>query len=426
MVGFFRNAFQQTGFTPTEDFKIQLLQNGGFDFGRQHAQRRRRRVPAPGAEPAGQLRDDRLAAGARKGARSPETLTTNRFVMTTALKSLYVQIEMPADTTVRQRRRVARLDGRLQRQLDPDRAGADEHGVQRRGARHPTIGDRHRHRTAAAPARSRPARSRARRCCSSACSGSRRASRFHGNATICDEHASKPYFTTDDLSDWTWVTINPKANAGRSHAGRSSPTTCRRCAPRPTLTLSLPRVGFYTTPAFLALWNTNDSNQHRVTANQTLLAALGQSFTQRTRSSPFSPDGPRRHARGRRHASASAATRRWIRCASSGRTSSTSTTATTSRRRNRHERRGNPRPTRHAGRRVRVRRRQRRPGPSITDCGGYLAQVTDGGRAAPLRRSRSRSSSASTRTRRRAARATRSSAASSARSRTAAPTTSRC
>src|SRR4030095_15047644 len=25
MVGFFRNAFQQTGFTPTEDFKIQLL-----------------------------------------------------------------------------------------------------------------------------------------------------------------------------------------------------------------------------------------------------------------------------------------------------------------------------------------------------------------------------------------------------------------
>src|SRR5262245_21929407 len=33
MIGFFRNAFQQTGFTPTEDFKIQLLQNGGFDFG---------------------------------------------------------------------------------------------------------------------------------------------------------------------------------------------------------------------------------------------------------------------------------------------------------------------------------------------------------------------------------------------------------
>ena len=34
------------------------------------------------------------------------------------------------------------------------------------------------------------------------------------------------------------------------------------------LGLALPRTGFYTTPAFLALWNTNDSNQHRVTANQ--------------------------------------------------------------------------------------------------------------------------------------------------------------
>ena len=33
MVGFFRNMFQQTGFIPTEDFKMQLLQNGGFDFG---------------------------------------------------------------------------------------------------------------------------------------------------------------------------------------------------------------------------------------------------------------------------------------------------------------------------------------------------------------------------------------------------------
>ena len=33
MLGFFRNMFQQTGFTPTEDFKMQLLTNGGFDFG---------------------------------------------------------------------------------------------------------------------------------------------------------------------------------------------------------------------------------------------------------------------------------------------------------------------------------------------------------------------------------------------------------
>ena len=33
------------------------------------------------------------------------------------------------------------------------------------------------------------------------------------------------------------------------------------------------------TPAFLAVWNTNDSNSHRVTVNQALLVALGQGFT---------------------------------------------------------------------------------------------------------------------------------------------------
>ena len=33
MLPFFRNLFQQVGFTPTQDFKPQLLENGGFDFG---------------------------------------------------------------------------------------------------------------------------------------------------------------------------------------------------------------------------------------------------------------------------------------------------------------------------------------------------------------------------------------------------------
>src|SRR5882672_1695181 len=33
MIFFFTNAFQQKGFTPTEDFKHQLLENAGFDLG---------------------------------------------------------------------------------------------------------------------------------------------------------------------------------------------------------------------------------------------------------------------------------------------------------------------------------------------------------------------------------------------------------
>jgi hypothetical protein len=97
MIGFFRNAFQQTGFTPTEDFKLQLLTNGGFDFG------------PGGARLAGDDAFRALCRTFRTASRRPpwqivqegrpftEVLTTNKFVMTTALKSLYIQVEMPAD-----------------------------------------------------------------------------------------------------------------------------------------------------------------------------------------------------------------------------------------------------------------------------------------------------------------------------------------
>jgi len=44
------------------------------------------------------------------------------------------------------------------------------------------------------------------------------------------------------------------------------------------LLLRTPRVGFFTTPSFLAEWNTNNSNQARVTANQTLIVALGHAI----------------------------------------------------------------------------------------------------------------------------------------------------
>jgi len=110
------------------------------------------------------------------------------------------------------------------------------------------------------------------------------------NTTICNDHASKPYFTADDVNDWAWVTIVPKAStADRTAAVQPYDLPTLRTAS--SLSLSLPRVGFYTTPAFLALWNTNDSNQHRVTANQTLLVALGQAFTAENTATPFSTAG---------------------------------------------------------------------------------------------------------------------------------------
>ena len=56
---------------------------------------------------------------------------------------------------------------------------------------------------------------------------------------------------------------------------RRRSTTCRRCARRTSWCSTSPRVGFFSTPAFAANWQTNTSNTMRVTTNQTFIVALG-------------------------------------------------------------------------------------------------------------------------------------------------------
>src|SRR4030095_14255806 len=97
MVTFFRNFFQQTGFQATEDFKIQLLQNGGFDFGPIG-------TGAVGDDAFFRLvqnLEDSFALTAWQLVAEqppfPEVRTTQRFMMTTGLKSLYIQIETVPD-----------------------------------------------------------------------------------------------------------------------------------------------------------------------------------------------------------------------------------------------------------------------------------------------------------------------------------------
>ncbi|HEX3902479.1 MAG TPA: hypothetical protein VH853_06490, partial [Polyangia bacterium] len=98
MVPFFRNLFQQVGFTATQDFKNQLLQNGGFDFG------------PFGTSAVGddvyfklvQNLQDSFALTAwqmvKEGTEPfSDVLTTKKFMMTTGLLSLYTQVEMPDD-----------------------------------------------------------------------------------------------------------------------------------------------------------------------------------------------------------------------------------------------------------------------------------------------------------------------------------------
>jgi hypothetical protein len=285
MIGLFRNLFQQTSFVATEDFKPQLLVHGGFDFGQF------------GINGAGddavyrmiQNLQDSFALTAwqliAEGRPFSEVLTTQRFMMTTGLKSLYVQIEMPADApynetnaqpawTIDFSRKPIPIEMALTNMVFSDEAPAM---------------------TSTGFSGNTP--------CTALATGSYNGSarlwqRLLGQAPrtpyamnpTCVEHKAKPYFTNEDLSDWKWVTINKKATpTDRTPAIQPYNLPALRTAT--SLTLSLPRVGFYTTPAFLALWNTNDSNQHRVTANQTLLVALGQSFSPASLIVPLSTAG---------------------------------------------------------------------------------------------------------------------------------------
>jgi len=289
MIGFFRNMFQQTGFTPTEDFKIQLLQNGGFDFGNT-------RNVGDDAFPrlVGNLQDSFALTAWQlvlEGRPFTETLTTTRFRMTTALKSLYVQIEMPNDTNQRSTSTTV-LNWTVDysgnaipiEQALTNMVWSDE-----------------------APGLTATTNTGMCRGTGTVATGAYKGTsvlfqRLLGftkqlqdytvrpSTTVCNDHPSKPYFTADDVSQWDWVTIVPKATpSDRTPVIQPYDLPSLRAAT--TLTLSLPRIGFYTTPAFLALWNTNDSNQHRVTANQTLLVALGLAFTAENTITPFSSAG---------------------------------------------------------------------------------------------------------------------------------------
>ena len=286
MLFFFRNSFQQTGFNPAEDFKPQLLTNGGFDF-----------ANTPGDDIFARLvqnLEDSFALTAWQliadGRPFTDVLTTTRFMMTTALKATYLQIEMPRDTrapaapTVSWKVDESGTDIPIEQIVDPTSPNymtfADV--APTLNARAPTI----------------------------VCRGTAgMINPFTGfntlfqvmlglvpqystttagvTTTICDRPPSRPYFTVQDTTDWQWVNVRALA-AGETRMMPYDLPTLRKATELP---LALPRVGFYTTPAFLALWNTNDSNQHRVTANQTLLIALGSSLTPASAIVPLSQAG---------------------------------------------------------------------------------------------------------------------------------------
>jgi hypothetical protein len=93
-------------------------------------------------------------------------------------------------------------------------------------------------------------------------------------ATPCKQYegsAQAPQLTAADFSDWTMVTIR-EPRAGEAPTAFYDLPALRNAK---ELVLAVPRVGFFTTPAFFANWQTNTSNQMRVTLNQALIVALG-------------------------------------------------------------------------------------------------------------------------------------------------------
>jgi hypothetical protein len=78
----------------------------------------------------------------------------------------------------------------------------------------------------------------------------------------------------NDFNDWRMVTISQPQPGGAVTDFFNLPALRQASS----LVLNLPRVGFFTTPAFFSNWQTNSSNTMRVTMNQTLIVALGAMF----------------------------------------------------------------------------------------------------------------------------------------------------
>jgi len=306
LLSFLRNAFQQTGFQATEDFKMQLLENGGFDFGPFGAS-------AVGDDAFARLvqnLQDSFALTAwqlvLEGRPFIETLSTQRFMLTTALKSLYLQIEGPNDQPYAFTRggATAPLAWKVDYSGNPIPL---EDSLDANSPNFMVFDDQ-------APVNAAAGFGRAGGAGFQTCRGGTAldamgvavsSGAFKGQSQLfqrllgftprfpfamtptCWEHASKPYFTAQDTSDWQWVTMRAVKDGETPLRPYDLPALRKATE----LALKLPRMGFYTTPAFLALWNTNDSNQHRVTANQTLLVALGVSFTSEAGIVPLSTAG---------------------------------------------------------------------------------------------------------------------------------------
>jgi hypothetical protein len=113
------------------------------------------------------------------------------------------------------------------------------------------------------------------------------------DATTCRGFNMTPAFTDADFTDWHLVTIRAPKSAPPPAALEATTTfyDLAKLRAAKELVFNVPRIGFFSTPAFFANWSTNTSNLYRVTMNQTLIVALGHSFDGSNNTVPVSETG---------------------------------------------------------------------------------------------------------------------------------------
>lgn len=90
-----------------------------------------------------------------------------------------------------------------------------------------------------------------------------------------------------DFNDWRFVDID----VAKTVDDRPIFYDLNALRAASTIALHQPRLGFFTTPAFLANWETNEDNQFRVTTSQTMIVALGKLFSPADATVPVRLDG---------------------------------------------------------------------------------------------------------------------------------------
>jgi hypothetical protein len=100
----------------------------------------------------------------------------------------------------------------------------------------------------------------------------------------CNSYIDTSTLSVADFQHWRMVNIRKPA-AGEAPTPYWDVDAFRSAS---ELLFNIERIGFFTTPSFLASWNTNVSNQARVTMNQTLIVALNQAFDGTDQTTPLS------------------------------------------------------------------------------------------------------------------------------------------